>query len=87
MIRNGDSVGEPYVSLLSNRSNTMKNFGPTQIPDGHYFVLGDNRHNSLDSRIFGAVGRDLLHGRVVHRWFSYDDDIRWERFPEYVGDD
>ena len=87
LIRNGDSVEEPYVSLTSRRSDAMRNFGPVDIPDNHYWLLGDNRHNSRDSRVFGAVGGDLLHGRVVHRWFSYDDGIRWDRFPEYVEQD
>jgi signal peptidase I len=55
---------------------------PFQIPKDSYFVLGDNRDNSLDSRTYGVVPRHLIWGRASSIYWStpvYSDDVRWER--------
>ena len=82
LVRNGETVDEPYVLLLDSALPGFSNFSAVVVPDDTVFVLGDNRRNSLDSRMFGPVPIEGLRGRVVHRWFAYDDGIRWERFPE-----
>ena len=46
--------------------------GPVAIPAGHYFMMGDNRGNSEDSRFWGPLPEDHIKGRAVVRYWSYD---------------
>ena len=86
LIRNGQEIAEPFIQLIMDSPGPGSNFGPAQVPEDHFFMLGDNRHNSADSRFIGPVHRDYLRGRVEHRWFSYDEGIRWDRFPERLAE-
>ena len=81
LIRNGQPVTEDYIQIAGSPGGTLSNFGPVDVPSDHYFVLGDNRHNSRDSRFVGPIHNDLLHGRVEYRWFAHNDGISWSRFP------
>ena len=63
VIINGEPVKEPYLPLLDNR-----NIAPLVIPEDHYFVMGDARVNSQDSRAFGPIRRDEIIGKA---WISY----------------
>jgi len=47
---------------------------PVHVPPGSYFMLGDNRGNSLDSRTWGAIPRSTVIGKVVHRVGSKSDE-------------
>jgi signal peptidase I len=55
-------------------------FGPEAVPEGHVFVMGDNRDNSRDSRWWGAVPLELIKGRAVFIWWSFRERlVRWNR--------
>jgi signal peptidase I len=62
---NGKSLFEPYVPP---RCEDLRDFGPIQVPRGRYFVLGDCRSRSNDSRMFGSVAKQLIEGRAT---FAY----------------
>ena len=68
---------------------SLKNWGPLVIPADSFFVMGDNRDNSYDSRYWGFLGRDRIAGRPLFIYYSFDKkglmplpfltNIRWNR--------
>ena len=56
----------------------LRDFGPIQVPAGSYFMMGDNRDNSMDSRYFGAVNRGRILGRATAVVASLDPEHHWK---------
>jgi signal peptidase I len=57
----------PFKWNNKNADWTTDNFGPLKIPTGCYFVLGDNRHNAMDSRYIGFVKKENIKGVVLNK--------------------
>lgn len=55
-----------YAVAVSPYSMLLNNFGPVTVPDNHYFMLGDNRDNSADSRLIGFIEHSRIVGRASH---------------------
>ena len=66
---NARELGEPYVPAMYLDGS---NYGPVQIPVGNYFVIGDHRDSSNDSRVFGPVGRPYIYGKAVFAYWAAD---------------
>ncbi len=63
----------------------MRDFGPVTIPKDSYFMMGDNRDDSADSRYIGPVPRRLIIGRTSRLLVSADILGRWMPRPERFG--
>jgi len=73
---------------------TRNNWGPLVVPAGHYFLMGDNRDHSLDSRFKGFIPRDVIRGKPMFLYYSYDKssgdalpfvtEVRWGRIGSLI---
>lgn len=90
--RNGELVEEPYaIHGDPNRVMGRDDFGPVTVPEDNYFVMGDNRDFSRDSRFWGFVERDLIQGKALIIYWSWDgkadsltDKVRFSRIGDII---
>lgn len=80
-----EQLGEHAHPMMSTRGvNALRSYSTTTVPEGHYFMLGDNRDESKDSRYFGFVPASSIAGQAVGVALSVDRDHflkpRWRRF-------
>ncbi|GIW63657.1 MAG: signal peptidase I [Patescibacteria group bacterium] len=71
---NGKKLIEPYIDSYTNidGSGAVIEGVPYKVPANSVFVMGDNRLNSQDSRVFGAININTIEGKVVFRYFPLD---------------
>ena len=69
-------------NTLSATAHSRDNYGPYVVPDGHFFMMGDNRDNSSDSRYWGSVPKELIKGKAMSIYWSWAPDTTG---PYYYG--
>ena len=74
---NGEKYEEPYIND-AYRTGYLNSFGPETVPEGKYFVMGDHRNNSNDSRSVGAIDRNMIIGHVRQVVFPFG---QWRSVP------
>jgi signal peptidase I len=82
---NGRVTEDPHASY--SVYGNLRNFGPVTVPAKHLFVMGDNRDESSDSRVWGFVPLSYLKGKaflIYWSWDRRDFGVRWSRIGDLV---
>ena len=78
---NGQKLTEPYAHYLfpvgesgeATSFDVRERYGPVTVPEGHYFMMGDNRDNSQDSRYWGFLPAHYVKGRALTIYWSFEE--------------
>jgi len=99
---NSQPLDEPYVQYLVPPSDgegapdfdVRVQYGPMTVPAGHYFMMGDNRDNSQDSRYWGFLPQEYIKGKALFVYFSFAEEagglpglltgVRWSRMLHQI---
>ena len=96
----GEALDEPYVQYKTppapagpaSSGDLLQSYGPVTVPPDQYFMMGDNRDESQDSRYWGFLPRDYIKGRALFIYFSLDalssgplTGVRWGRLLKPVN--
>ncbi len=86
-LQEGSYVRHIDAPLAAPYSYPRDDYGPYTIPEGHVFMMGDNRENSQDSRFWGALDINLIRGKAMFFYWSWDEQsesVRWERIGNAI---
>ncbi len=87
---NGVPLKEPYAihldpSVKPAGYDYRDNYGPYTVPAGEMFMMGDNRDSSHDSRYWGPLDMDLVKGRAMFLYWSWDGEKNWPRWNRLLS--
>ena len=87
---NGEAVPDSHATFTDPNAHSAvprDNFGPVTVPTGKFFVMGDNRDQSYDSRYWGFADEADVKGQATFIYWSWNSQthwVRWDRFGHFI---